>query len=50
MANMTYFRPEAADLTLVGNGNREETADPDTYNPRPSMDYLEDVWLRLSKR
>jgi glycine/D-amino acid oxidase-like deaminating enzyme len=50
MANMTYFRPEAADLTLVGNGNREQSADPNTYNPRPSMDYLEDVWLRLSKR
>ncbi len=50
MGNMTYFRPEGADLTLVGNGNREENADPDTYNPRPSMDYLEDVWLRLSKR
>jgi glycine/D-amino acid oxidase-like deaminating enzyme len=50
LANMTYFRPEAADLTLVGNGNREENADPNAYNPRPSMDYLEDVWLRLSKR
>ena len=50
MANMTYFRPEAADLTLVGNGNREESADPDSYSPRPSMDYLEDVWLRLTKR
>ena len=50
MGNMTYFRPEGADLTLVGNGNREENADPDTYNPRPSMGYLEDVWLRLSKR
>ncbi len=50
MANMTYFRPEAADLTLVGNGNREQSADPDNYSQRPSMDYLEDVWLRLSKR
>jgi len=34
----------------VGNGNREHVADPDQYNPKPSMDYLEDVWLRLSKR
>ena len=50
MGNMTYFRPEGADLTLVGNGNREENADPNNYSQRPSMDYLEDVWLRLSKR
>jgi len=50
MGNMTYFRPEGGDLTLVGNGNREENADPNSYNPRPSMDYLENVWLRLSKR
>ena len=50
MANLTYFRPEGADLTLVGNGNVEENADPDSYNPRPSMDYLEDVWLRLTRR
>ena len=50
MANLTYFRPEGADLTLVGNGNVEDNADPDSYNPRPSMDYLEDVWLRLTRR
>ena len=50
MRNLTYFRPEGSDLTLVGNGNAEENADPDTYNPRPSMDYLQDVWLRLSRR
>ena len=50
MANLTYFRPEGADLTLVGNGNVEEAVDPDTYNPRPTMDHLEDVWLRLTKR
>lgn len=50
MTNMTYFRPEGNDMTLVGNGNREHVADPDKYNPKPSMDYLEDVWLRLSKR
>ena len=50
MRNLTYFRPEGSDLTLVGNGNAEENADPDTYNPRPSMDYLQDVWLRLARR
>ena len=50
MTNLTYFRPEGSDLTLVGNGNAEEEVDPDTYSPRPSMDYLEDVWLRLARR
>ena len=50
MANLTYFRPEGSDLTLVGNGNAEEQADPDSYSPRPSLDYLEDVWLRLTRR
>ncbi len=50
MSNLIYFRPEGSDLTLVGNGNREEDADPDAYNPRVSMDYVEDVWRRLAKR
>ena len=50
MTNLTYFRPEGSDLTLVGNGNTEDVVDPDTYNPRPTMSHLEDVWLRLSKR
>ena len=50
MSNLIYFRPEGSDLTLVGNGNREEEANPDSYNPRTSMDYVEDVWGRLAKR
>ena len=50
MTNMTYFRPEGNAMPLVGNGNREHVANPDQYNPKPSMDYLEDVWVRLSKR
>ena len=50
LANLTYFRPEGSDLTLVGNGNVENEVDPDTYNPRPSMDYVEDIWMRLAKR
>ena len=50
MANLTYFRPEGADLMLVGNGNAEDVVDPDVFNPRPSLDHLEDVWLRLSRR
>ena len=33
MANLTYFRPEGSDLTLVGNGNAEDVADPDDYSP-----------------
>ena len=50
MSNLTYFRPEGSDLTLVGNGNVEEEADPDSYNQKPSMDYLENVWQRLANR
>jgi sarcosine oxidase subunit beta len=50
MANLTYFRPEAADLTLVGNGNVVHDADPDNYDSGASMDYLYDVWSRLALR
>ena len=50
MSNLIYFRPEGPDLTLVGNGNREEDADPDAYSPRVSMDFVEDIWGRLTKR
>ena len=50
MTNLTYFRPEGTDLTLVGNGNHEEEADPNDYNPRMSMDYVQDVWSRLANR
>jgi sarcosine oxidase subunit beta len=50
MSNLIYFRPEGPDLTLVGNGNREEKADPDAYSPRVGMDFVEDIWGRLTKR
>ncbi len=50
ISNLTYFRPEGSDLTLVGNGNVENEVDPDTYNPKPTMDYVQNVWSRLSKR
>ncbi|MBM3933783.1 MAG: FAD-binding oxidoreductase [SAR202 cluster bacterium] len=50
MANLVYFRPEGSDLTLVGNGNAEDVANPDNYNPKYGTEHLEDVWLRLSKR
>ena len=46
MSNLIYFRPEGSDLTLVGNGNREEEADPDAYNPHASMDFVQDIWPR----
>ena len=50
MTNLIYFRPEGHDLTLVGNGNHEETANPDSYNQKYSLSYAADVWNRLSKR
>ena len=51
MTNLIYFRPEADNLTLVGNGNpRGGSADPDTYNQRASTDFVQDIWGRLSNR
>ena len=34
----------------MGNGNVEHEVDPDEYNPKPTMDYVEDIWMRLAKR
>lgn len=50
MSNLIYFRPEGPDLTLVGNGNREEEANPDAYNPRATMDFVQDIWSRIARR
>lgn len=50
MSNLIYFRPEGSDLTLVGNGNREEEVDPNDYNQKASMDFVEDIWSRLARR
>ena len=50
MTNLTYFRPEADDLTLVGNGNIEQASDPDNYDTDVSMSYVEDIWSRLARR
>ena len=50
MANLIYFRPEGHDITLVGNGNHEETANPDSYNQKYNLSYAADVWTRLTKR
>ena len=49
--NRIYFRPEGADLTLVGNGNLEEIIeDPEVYAQRASPDFILDVWSRLARR
>ncbi|MDP7627951.1 MAG: FAD-binding oxidoreductase [SAR202 cluster bacterium] len=50
MTNLTYFRPEGRDLTLVGNGNHEEVVNPDYYNPRYTLSYAQEVWERLANR
>ena len=50
MTNLTYFRPEGKDLTLVGNGNHEEVVDPNSYNPRYTLSYAQEVWERLANR
>ena len=51
MCNLIYFRPEGHDLTLLGNGNREEEVeDPAAYNPRVGMDFIQDIWGRLTRR
>ena len=50
MTNLIYFRPEGHDLTLVGNGNHEETVNPDSYNQKYDLSYAADVWTRLTKR
>jgi glycine/D-amino acid oxidase-like deaminating enzyme len=51
IANLTYFRPEGADLTLVGNGNIEqEVDDPEIYAQRPSQSFIQEIWTRLARR
>ena len=50
LVNLTYFKSEGADLTLIGNGNVENEVDPDTYNPGSNMDYVQDIWQRLARR
>ena len=51
IANLIYFRPEGADLTLVGNGNIEQVVDdPAIYAARPSQSFIQEVWSRLVRR
>ena len=50
LVNMAYMRPESPDLTLVGDVELEIDADPDSYDQKPSMDYIERMWGRVAKR
>jgi sarcosine oxidase, subunit beta len=51
LSHMVYWRPESADLTLVGNGNIEEVIeDPEIYAPRASPGFIQEVWGRLARR
>jgi len=51
IANMVYFRPEGTDLTLVGNGNIEQTVDdPEVFAQRPTQSFIQEVWSRIARR
>ena len=50
VTNLIYFRPESPDLTLVGDGNIEEEADPDNYNQKVGMDFVQEIWQRMARR
>ena len=51
IANRIYFRPEAQDLTLVGNGNHSDIVDnPEIYAQRASPAFIQDIWQRLARR
>jgi sarcosine oxidase subunit beta len=48
--HLVYFRPEGGSYWLVGNGNHEEIVNPNAYKSQPEMDYVQDVWDRMTKR
>jgi glycine/D-amino acid oxidase-like deaminating enzyme len=50
LVNMAYMRPESPDLTLVGDVELEIEANPDNYDQKPGMDYIETMWGRVAKR
>ena len=51
IANLIYFRPESADLTLIGNGNLEDDVDdPEVYAQRASQGFIAEVWGRIARR
>ena len=50
LVNMAYMRPESPDLTLVGDVELEIEANPDDFDQKPGMDYIETMWGRVAKR
>ncbi len=51
LINQIYFRPEGADLTLVGNGNLEDVVeDPEVFAQRASPGFIQEIWSRLARR
>ena len=50
LVNMAYMRPESLDLTLVGDVELEIEANPDDYDQKPGMDYIERMWRRVARR
>lgn len=51
LINQIYFRPEGADLTLVGNGNMEDVVEnPEIFAQRASPGFIQEIWSRLARR
>jgi len=51
LINQIYFRPEGADLTLVGNGNMEDVVEnPEIFAHRASPGFIREIWSRLARR
>ncbi|MCH8090036.1 MAG: FAD-binding oxidoreductase [Chloroflexi bacterium] len=50
LVHMVYFRPEGPDLTLIGDMDVEVEADPDEYDQKAGMDFVEEMWPRVVRR
>ena len=50
LVHMAYMRPESPDLTLVGDVELEIEANPDDFDQKPGMEYIETMWARVAKR
>ncbi|MCL4863050.1 MAG: FAD-binding oxidoreductase, partial [Caldilineaceae bacterium] len=51
--NVAYYRPETGGMTLVGSVDPAEAnhhADPDDYNERVDLAFVEDAWMRFAHR
>jgi sarcosine oxidase, subunit beta len=51
--NVTYYRPETGGMTLVGSVDPAEAnhhADPDHYNERVDLEFVEGTWMRFARR